>query len=183
MFFYFLIYDKIYIKEDDKMNNNSNPYSRRLKYSIIFAISVIFIALFAVGVQNIKILNTHGHSMQPTIQDNSYVICIKSNSIERGDMIAFSRRGEMKIKRVVGLPNEKITINEEGRVYIGNELLKENYVSNFNIGQVEIKLPHTIDNDSVFVLGDNRENSLDSRHLQISDIKIDEIICEVQLVI
>jgi signal peptidase I len=121
--------------------------------------------------------------MEPLIKDNSYVICIKSNSIERGDIIAFNANGDIAIKRVIGLSNETIDIKEDGRVYIGTELLKENYASNPTIGKYEIRLPHKVSPNSVFVLGDNRENSLDSRHLKVGDIKLDEIICEVKLVL
>lgn len=176
-------------KEDDKMynipttvNTKVTPHNKS-KIFIIFFITIVLFIIFALFLLNVKILNTHGHSMQPTIKDNSYVICVKSDSIERGDIIAFKRRGEIKIKRVVGLSNEIININKEGRVYIGSELLKENYVSNFTQGDIEIPIPHTVSSNSVFVLGDNRENSLDSRHHQIGDIKINEIICEVKLVI
>lgn len=177
------------IKEDDKMYNiptkvNAKPKPHNVsKVIFIFFITIILFILFGAFILNIKILNTHGHSMQPTIHDDSYVICIKSDSIERGDIIAFERRGEIKIKRVIGLANETINFSDEGRVYIGSELLKENYVSNFTKGDIEIPLPHTVSQESVFVLGDNRENSLDSRHHQIGDIKIQEIICEVKLVI
>ena len=141
---------------------------------------VIFVYLFWIICD---ILNTHGHSMQPNIPNNSYVVCIKSNSIERGDIIAFSRKGEIKIKRVIGLANENINIKEDGRVLINEDILTEEYVSNFALGNYEITLPHQVEENSVFVLGDNRSNSIDSRHYQIGDIKIDEIICEVKLVI
>lgn len=177
------------IKEDDKMYNvptqiSTKPKQHNIsKVIIILLITIILFVLFGLFLLNVKILNTHGHSMQPTIHDNSYVICVKSDSIERGDIVAFKRRGEIKIKRVVGLANETININKDGRVYIGSELLKENYVSNFTQGDIEIQIPHKVSPESVFVLGDNRENSLDSRHHQIGDIKIQEIICEVKLVI
>ena len=75
------------------------------------------------------------------------------------------------------------TMSEDGKVFIDNELLNEDYVSNFALGEYEIPLPHQVEDNSVFVLGDNRSNSIDSRHYQIGDIKIDEIICEVKLVI
>ena len=93
----------------------------------------------------------------------------------------FTRR--IKIKRVIGLANENINIKEDGRVLINEDILTEEYVSNFALGNYEITLPHQLEENSVFVLGDNRSNSIDSRHFQIGDIKIDEIICEVKLVI
>lgn len=171
------------IKEDDKMYDVPKQKNKNLTLLIVILVLLLSIMIFYIGLQNIKILNTHGHSMQPNIPNDSYVVCIKSDDIERGDIIAFSRKGEIMIKRVVGLENEKISISEEGRIFINNEILKENYVSNFDPGEYEIYLPHQVNDDSVFVLGDNRKNSLDSRHNHIGDIKTDEIICEVKLVI
>lgn len=158
-------------------NKQNNIKLLVLLITLILLIPVVIIAT------KVKLFNTHGHSMEPLIKDNSYVICIKSNSIERGDIIAFNANGDIAIKRVISLSNETIDIKEDGRVYIGTELLKENYASNPTIGKYEIRLPHKVSPNSVFVLGDNRENSLDSRHLKVGDIKLDEIICEVKLVL
>lgn len=121
--------------------------------------------------------------MQPTINDNSYVICVKSTNIEVGDIVAFKSRGETKIKRVIAISNDKVDITKEGKVFVNDREIKEEYLDSANRGKIEIPLPHTVSNGSVFVLGDNRSNSLDSRHNNIGDIKIDEIICEVKIVL
>lgn len=121
--------------------------------------------------------------MQPPINDDSYVICVKTNDIEVGDIVAFESRGEIKIKRVIAMSNDKVDITKEGRVFINDSEIKEEYLDSTEYGEVEIPLPHTVSENSVFVLVDNRSNSLDSHYHNIGDIEIDEIICEVKIVL
>lgn len=175
-------------KEDDKMYNiptnvNTN-YIPKKRIKIIPIIIILFsIGLFITALYYIKIFNTHGHSMQPTINDNSYVICIKSNNIEVGDIIAFKSHGEIKIKRIIALSKDKVNITKAGKVFVNDKEIKESYLTSSEHGEIEIPLPHTVSENSVFVLGDNRSNSIDSRHHQIGDVKKDEIICEVKIVL
>ena len=179
------------IKEDDKMYNiptqvNDNNYKPKKKsHPIIFLLFAvpISIVLFMVGFTYIKIFNTHGHSMQPTINDDSIVICIKSEEISVGDIIAFESRGETKIKRIIATAGDIVDIDKEGNVKVNSAKINEPYLSSTVFGETEIPLPHTVSPHSFFVLGDNRGNSLDSRHYNIGDIRIDKIICKVKYVI
>ena len=159
-------------------------YIPKKKNKIIpIIVLLLSIVLFTTALYYIKIFNTHGHSMQPTINDNSYVICVKSTNIEVGDIVAFKSRGETKIKRVIAISNDKVDITKEGKVFVNDREIKEEYLVSTDRGKIEIPLPHTVSNGRVFVLGDNRSNSLDSRHNNIGDIKIAEIICEVKIVL
>ena len=87
--------------------------------------------------------------------------------------------GNNVIKRVIGLPGETIDINDDGTIIINDKALEEEYLNNKVKGDVEINLPYKIPENSYFVLGDNRADSLDSRYNSIGTINIDEIICEV----
>lgn len=165
-----------------QVNEKNVPKKKSFLLPLLVAIP-ISIALVLVGLQYVKIFNTHGHSMQPTINDDSLVICIKSDDINPGDIIAFDSRGETKIKRVIALSGDKVDIDKEGKVRVNDKILKEDYLNSTVFGETEIPLPHTVAPNSYFVLGDNRGNSLDSRHYNIGDIRIDKIICKVQLVL
>lgn len=164
----------------------SYNYVKKRKVSGLFFILCVFpISLFLIilGTTYIKIFNTHGHSMQPTINDNSIVVCIKSKEIKPGDIIAFDSRGETKIKRVIATSGDKVNIDKQGKVTINDQKIQEDYIKTKIVGETEIPLPHTVAPHSFFVLGDNRANSLDSRHYSVGDIRIDRIICKVKIVI
>ncbi len=165
------------------VKDNSKPKRKNNPIIFLFVVVPISICLMVLGLNYIKIFNTHGHSMQPAIEDDSLVVCIKTKEINPGDIIAFYSRGDIKIKRVIALSGDTINIDKDGKVLINDKILVEHYLNEIEFGEYEIELPHTVKENRVFVLGDNRGNSLDSRHHNVGDIKIDDIICEVKLVL
>ncbi len=165
------------------VNDNYKPKRKANPLVFLLFVVPISIGLFIVGFTYIKVFNTHGHSMQPTINDDSIVVCIKSDEINVGDIIAFESRGEKMIKRVIATSGDIVDIDKEGTVKVNGTKINEPYLNSTVFGDVEIPMPHTVSPNSFFVLGDNRGNSLDSRHYNIGDIRIDKIICKVKYVI
>ncbi|MCT4563057.1 MAG: signal peptidase I [Maledivibacter sp.] len=116
-------------------------------------------------------------SMYPTLNSNDYLmlnkISYRFHKPERGDIVVFesclkSKKGKAKnlIKRVIGEEGDKVVIRD-GKVYVNDEELKENYINGgVTPGDVDVVVPK----DNVFVMGDNRQGSLDSRRLGTIDI-------------
>lgn len=112
-----------------------------------------------------------GPSMNPTLSNNDILILKKYNKkIERFDIVVIDHQKSKLVKRVIGLPGEKIKItttrvgnNYVSAIYINGEKLEENYgkdpIQNDGLAHEEI----TLASDEYFVLGDNRNNSSDSR--------------------
>lgn len=125
----------------------------------------------------IKPTIVHGTSMNPTLQDGDYLLVSKQaytfDEPERGEIIIFpvGEDNKLYIKRVIGLPGDVITI-KNGEVYINGKVDAQNYtLDGYTSGNIdELVVP----DGEVFVLGDNRLNSIDSREIgtqEIEDVK------------
>lgn len=125
----------------------------------------------------------NGSSMEPmlTSGDNLIVdkISYRFNEPERYDIIVFPFKYEEKtyyIKRIIGLPGETVQIDDAGNIYIDGELLEESYGKEVINDAGRASEPITLLDDEYFVLGDNRNDSSDSRDESVGNIKRDDII-------
>ena len=146
---------------------------------IVIVFGICFLIITFVGQRS----RVSGSSMEPTLSDGDNLIVDKISyrlhDPERFDIVVFPYRDSdvFYIKRVIGLPGETVRIDEEGNIYINGEILEENYgletIDSRHIGRAieEVKLGK----DEYFVMGDNRNNSKDSRFEEVGNIKRSEI--------
>ena len=123
-------------------------------------------------------------SMQPTLHANNYIFLSKQAYLfsepQRGDIVVFHTdlttddgHEKLLIKRVIGLPGDKITISD-GEVYINDDMLEEPYINGDETkGSID---GQTISDNEVFVMGDNRGVSSDSRDPRIGTVPINLIV-------
>ena len=146
---------------------------------ILFVLCAVYLLIHFVG-QRTQVL---GSSMEPKLssEDNLIVdkITYRFHDPERYDIIVFPYRYEVNtfyIKRIIGLPGETVQIDEEGNILINGEVLEEGYgrevIDSPGRAYEEIQLG----DDEYFVMGDNRNNSTDSRNPSVGNITRDEII-------
>lgn len=146
---------------------------------ILVVLSVTYLVIVFVG-QRTKV---EGASMEPTLHDRDNLIVDKISyrfhEPERFDIIVFPFRYEEKtyyIKRIIGMPGETVRIDEAGTIFINGEELAENYGKEVMVSAGRASETITLGEDEYFVLGDNRNNSSDSRDPSVGNIHRKEII-------
>ncbi len=137
---------------------------------IVAAISVLVATLL------LPILEIYGTSMNPNLHEGEIVVSIKSSKVKTGDVVAFYYNNRVLVKRIIGTPGDRIVIDEDGNVYVNNELLDEPYLSEKSAGNSDVEYPYTVPENSYFVLGDHRESSVDSRSTLVGCVEQDEIV-------
>ena len=150
----------------DTMNDmdyetNEKKTKKFFKELIPYAVIIVVVILIKVFV--ITPVRVNGSSMSPTLLDGDIMIMdiltYKISDIKRYDIVVVDEGKEWIIKRVYGLPGETIKI-EDGKTYIGGQEIKDEFSKDFlPKDKYEVKLGK----NEYFVLGDNRQNSLDSR--------------------
>jgi signal peptidase I len=141
--------------------------SKAVRFLIDVAETLVLSILLFVGINAVSArIRVDGHSMEPSLQSGEFVIvnklAYKLGSPDIGDVIVFHypRDPDQEyIKRVIGVPNDSIEISN-GSVYVNEELIDEPYIAAPPNYQSETIVPE----DSLFVLGDNRNNSSDSHN-------------------
>lgn len=143
---------------------------------------IIIVALIAVCIITlVKPIIVKKTSMEPTLYENDYLIVSKQSyslfgEPKRGDIVVFPHQEgdvtELYIKRVIGLPGESVTI-EDGLVFINGQALEERYTKDgVTYGDVQ---DYIVPAEKVYVLGDNRLVSVDSRSEGVGCVSIDDI--------
>ena len=125
------------------------------------------------------VLRIYGASMAPTMMDGSVVISVKDNNFKIGDIVAFYYNNKILVKRSIASAGEWVDIDENGNVYVNNVLIDEPYLSEKAFGDCNIELPYQVPEGRIFVLGDNRAVSVDSRNTAIGCVAEEQIVGKV----
>lgn len=139
---------------------------------LIFGIFLIVTLISACVPQPVRI---EGNAMLPNFSDGDKVLMDRNiGELKRGDVVMFlypKDQSKFYIKRIVGLPGESIEIRD-GKTFINGEILNETYIDdNYNQSKQTFP-PREIEAKHYFVIGDNRDNSSDSRYWGTVDIKL-----------
>ncbi len=168
------------IKKQDRPEQTSPAHEiLSLLLYIVVVFGICFLIITFVGQRS----RVSGSSMEPTLSDGDNLIVDKISyrlhDPERFDIIIFPYQYEDNtyyIKRIIGLPGETVYINDAGEIYINGTLLKENYGLETIQNPGLASEPITLGEDEYFVMGDNRNNSTDSRFASVGKIKRQDII-------
>lgn len=156
-----------------------DQYRKRYKRAFISTLSVLaVIAAVAVLVSTLflPVIQVSGNSMEPTLSDGDVLVLLKSKHYERSQLCCISWQNKMLLKRIIGLPGDVVSIDTEGNVTVNGILLDEPYVSDKTLGECDVTFPCQVPEGKVFVLGDHRSTSIDSRSSEIGCVDQDQIV-------
>lgn len=144
-------------------------------------LAALLIVVLVWGIASIPVIRIYGTSMSPTLADGELCIALRENEYLPGDMIAFSRDGKVLTRRVIAGPGNSVSMDESGAVSVDGILLEETYLTGTALGQCNIRFPYLVPEGQYFVLGDNREQAVDSRSTVFGCVCSDEIIGKLYL--
>ena len=159
----------------EKYNRKYKQVLRSTVYSLIVVAAVaVLIATLA-----FPVLQISGSSMEPTLNDEEIVVLLKTTKMKKGELCCFSYQNKLLIKRVIGLPGDKISIDENGTVYVNEMMIDEPYAIDKALGECDITFPCYVSDNHYFVLGDHRSTSIDSRSSVIGQVSEDYIVGKI----
>lgn len=164
-------------KKEKKKGNKKQVLSHLWKW--VVAAVVLAVLLLNIFTHIFQIVNYNGTGMEPELQGGQTLVIRKTQKVEEGDVIAFYYNNQILVRRVICEGGKEIEISEQGQVSIGGKPLSEPYVKKFTRGQCDISFPYHVKNGTVFVMGDNRLEAMDSRLSDIGTIPVERIIGKV----
>jgi len=161
-----------------KKERYKRNYFRTLRSTINTLLAVSAIAVL-VAVLLLPVLQIYGSSMSPTLTEGDIVISVKSGSFETGEIVAFYYNNKILVKRVIGQPGDWIDIKGDGAVYVNGVPIEEPYVTDLAYGECDLEFPYQVPESRIFVMGDHRSVSVDSRSTTVGCIAEEMIVGKI----
>ncbi len=161
-----------------KRERYRHRYGRTLKSTIYALITVAAVAVL-VAVLLLPVLKIYGNSMTNTLHDGDIVVSVKGADFKTGDIIAFYYNNKILVKRVIAAPGEWVDIDGDGNVFVNGELLEEDYVNEKALGDCDIELPYQVPDEKLFVMGDHRSTSVDSRSTTVGCVSEEQAVGKI----
>ena len=157
-------------------------YRQSFSFSLrntVFALITVAAAAVLVAVLIMPVLQIYGGSMTPTLSEGDIVLSVKGGELKTGDIIAFYYNNNVLIKRVIARPGDWVDIAPDGTVYVNETALDEPYIDRKALGETNIALPYQVPESRVFVMGDHRAASIDSRNTAVGCVASEQVVGKV----
>ncbi len=166
------------VREEKQKLSSRRKYWKMLRNTLAVLVVVAAIAVL-ISTLFMPVIQVSGDSMEPTLKDGDILLLVRTKSFESGDICCVSWHNKMLLKRVIGLPGDRIDIDKDGTVSVNGKVLDEPYATDKSLGECDVQLPLTVPENSLFVLGDKRATSIDSRSSAVGCIEKDQIVGRV----
>ena len=153
-------------------------FSGMLRSTIGILVTVAAIAVL-IAVLLLPVLQIYGTSMSPTLNEGNIVVSVKGTEFETGDVVAFYYNNKILVKRVIANPGQWVDVDKDGNVYVNNIRLEEPYIEKKAYGETNIELPYQVPDSRIFVMGDNRDVSIDSRNSSVGCVSDEQIVGKI----
>lgn len=166
------------LEKELKQENYKNRYLRVFR-STVAALVTVAAAAILVAVLLLPVLQIYGTSMSPSLTQGNVVVSLKGGNFETGDMIAFYYNNKILVKRVIAQAGDWVDISEDGTVYVNNRAIDEPYLTEKSLEPCDIKLPYQVPESRVFVMGDHRSVSIDSRSAAVGCVAEEQVVGKI----
>lgn len=139
----------------------------------VAAVSVLVATLW------LPVLQIFGSSMTPTLQNGEIVFSMKTAEFKQGDIVAFYYNNKILVKRMIAGPGDWFDMDPDGTVYVNNRQLSEPYLTEVAYGETNIELPYQVPDGKIFVLGDHRATSVDSRNTAVGCVAQEQVVGKI----
>ena len=136
----------------------------------VAAVAVLVTTLF------FPVLRIYGTSMTPTLQSGEFVVALKTSNFKQGDVVAFKFDNKILVKRVIASAGQWVDIDSAGNVSVDGVPLDEPYIDEKSLGDCDISLPYQVPDGKVFVMGDHRSTSIDSRSTALGCVSQEQVV-------
>lgn len=163
------------IEQELKRVRYAERYRKTLK-STIFTLTTVAAIAVLVATLALPVLQIYGSSMTPSLNDGEIVLSVKTAEFEKKDIVAFYYNNKILVKRVIARAGEWVEIDKEGNLYVNGQFIEEPYLQEKALGECDIEMPYQVPEGRVFVMGDHRSVSVDSRSSVVGCVAEEQVV-------
>ena len=166
------------IERELRREQYRKDYRQVLKNTVGGLITVAAAAVL-VAVLLLPVLRIFGKSMSPTLREGDIVLSLKTGEFSTGDVVAFYYNNKILVKRVIASSGDWVDLDKDGTVYVNREKIDEPYLTELAYGETNIELPFQVPESKIFVMGDNRAVSVDSRNTAVGCVAEEQVVGKI----
>ena len=166
------------VETERKRYRRQKAYNKALS-GTVYVLTIVAAVAVLVATIWMPVLQIYGASMTPTLEEGDVVVSVKGSDYATGDLVSFYIGNKLLVKRYIAGAGQWVDIDEAGTVYVDGIALAEPYVLEPAFGDVDITLPYQVPENRIFVMGDHRATSVDSRNTAVGCIAKEQIVGKI----